>query len=160
MKTMLALLLAGGLAELPAAARDLRCTQASEAEIAALFDRWNASLATRDPRRVAANYAQGAVLLPTVSNLPRTSPALIEDYFTTFLKSKPQGRIDERHVTIGCDMATDVGIYTFTLTDPNGSTRQVKARYSFVYVPEGGSWKILHHHSSAMPEPVALAARQ
>jgi uncharacterized protein (TIGR02246 family) len=30
--------------------------------------------------------------------------------------------------------------------------KKVKARYSFVYVYEDGAWKILHHHSSVMPE--------
>jgi len=157
MTRTLVLLLSAGFAAVPALARTATCTTASEAEIAGLFDRWNASLATLDPARVTANYASGAVLLPTVSNRPRTSPALIEDYFVTFLQAKPQGRINERHVTIGCDMATDVGVYTFTLANPDGSSRQVVARYSFVYVPEGGTWKILHHHSSAMPEPVAAA---
>ena len=31
----------------------------NEAEIAALFDRWNASLATGNPDNVVANYADG-----------------------------------------------------------------------------------------------------
>lgn len=150
---MLALSMLAAAAAAPAAARTETCDAISEAEVARLFDRWNASLATLDPARVAANDARAAVLLPTVSNLPRTTPALITDYFVTFLKQKPQGKIDERHVTIGCDVATDVGVYTFTLQGPDGAPRQVRARYSFVYVPEGGTWKILHHHSSAMPEP-------
>ena len=36
--------------------------------IAALFDEWNAALATKDPETVANLYAHDAVLLPTVSN--------------------------------------------------------------------------------------------
>ncbi len=148
MAAALALALAG-----PAAARSEACAAITEAEVAAAFDRWNASLATLDPARVAANYAKGAVLLPTISNLPRTTPALIQDYFVLFLKARPQGRIDERHVTLGCNMATDAGIYTFRMTAPDGTPQEVRARYTFVLVPEGGQWKILHHHSSAMPEP-------
>ena len=31
---------------------------------------------------------------------------------------------------------------------------KVKGRYSFVYVYEDGEWKISHHHSSVMPEPI------
>jgi uncharacterized protein (TIGR02246 family) len=36
--------------------------------IAALFDRWNEALATKDPATVANMYGHDAVLLPTVSN--------------------------------------------------------------------------------------------
>ena len=40
-----------------------------------------------------------------------------------------------------------------------GSTGdEVKARYSFVYKREEGQWKIAHHHSSMMPEPLLAAS--
>lgn len=39
------------------------CAPADERQIAALFDRWNASLATLDPDKVVANYAPDGVLL-------------------------------------------------------------------------------------------------
>lgn len=124
------------------------CASADPARIAALFDRWNASLATGDPARVAANYAPDAVLLPTVTNEPRSTPADIRDYFVKFLKNKPQGTIDKRIIKIGCNVAQDVGTYTFRFGD--GST--VKARYTYVYEHRDGQWLIAHHHSSAMPE--------
>lgn len=127
------------------------CAPADPQQIAALFDRWNASLATLDPDKVTANYAPDAVLLPTVSNQPRTNPAEIRDYFVKFLKGSPQGRIDQRTVKIGCNVAQDVGIYTFSFKD--GS--QVQARYTYVYEQRDGKWLIAHHHSSAMPEKVA-----
>jgi hypothetical protein len=34
----------------------------------------------------------------------------------------------------------------------------VKGRYSFVYTWEDEQWKILHHHSSVMPEAFLGAA--
>ncbi|MGL4304892.1 MAG: SgcJ/EcaC family oxidoreductase, partial [Mycobacteriaceae bacterium] len=68
----------------------------SKQEVAALFDRWNASLATLDAEKVANEYASDAVLLPTVSNEPRTTRAAIVDYFAKdFLPKKPQGVITE-----------------------------------------------------------------
>ena len=32
----------------------------------------------------------------------------------------------------------------------------VKARYTYNYVKEDGIWKIQHHHSSVMPEEIAI----
>ena len=89
------------------------CIPVTDRQIAALFDRWNASLATGDPDKVIANYASDGVLLPTVSNQPRTNLVEIRDYFVKFLKSKPQGTIDQRIIKIGCNIAQDVGTYTF-----------------------------------------------
>jgi len=124
------------------------CKATNEQQVAALFDRWNASLGTLDPDKVVANYASDGVLLATVSDKPRTNPAEIRDYFVKFLKSGPQGKIDSRTIKIGCNIAQDVGTYTFTLKDG----KKVHARYTYVYEWENGSWLIAHHHSSAMPE--------
>ena len=65
------------------------------AEVSKQFDRWNAALQTGDPKQVAALYAPGGVLLPTVSNQVRTTKEEIEDYFSGFLQLKPQGKIDQ-----------------------------------------------------------------
>lgn len=114
-----------------------------------LFFLWNDALDTLDSQTVTNRYAKNAVLLPTVSDTPRTNAAEIKNYFDNFLKLKPQGVILESHVLVGDNWCKDVGIYEFTLGS-DGS--KVKARYSFVYVFEDGEWKISHHHSSAMPE--------
>merc|ERR1712029_1307153 len=121
----------------------------TEQEVRNLFQLWNSALATEDPDAVAKRYASKAVLLPTVSDVPRTDYNLIKDYFVGFLKKKPQGEILESNVTIGHNWCQDAGIYEFTM----GATGdKVKGRYSFVYVWEDGEWKISHHHSSVMPE--------
>ena len=123
----------------------------SKSEAKALFKLWNDALATLDSDKVAKRYATEAVLLPTVSDIPRTDYDSIKDYFDTFLKKKPQGELLESHQRIGDDWCEDVGIYKFTM-GADGS--KVKARYSFVYVYEDNEWKIAHHHSSVMPEAV------
>ena len=92
---------------LPVQAKDTRnCTKTSTQEITALFDRWNASLATLDPEKMVALYTPEAVLLPTLSNKPRTNPEEIRDYFVHFLEKKPRGTIDFRIIKIGCDSAS------------------------------------------------------
>ncbi|MDH6129765.1 uncharacterized protein (TIGR02246 family) [Kitasatospora sp. GP82] len=124
----------------------------TEGQIAALFDRWNAALATGDANRVADLYAPDAVLLPTVSAEIRTDRAGIVDYFKHFLESKPVGRIQERFIDIlDRTNAVDTGLYQFTLTNQDGSKTKVNARYTFVYELRGGTWLIINHHSSELP---------
>lgn len=130
-------------------ARTEVCKTTSEQEIAALFDRWNQSLQTGDPRKVVANYAEKSVLLATVSNTPRLDPAQKLDYFEHFLENKPFGRIDSRTIEIGCTTAVDAGLYTFTFAKTGAI---VKARYTYTYKWDGSQWLITSHHSSAMPE--------
>lgn len=130
--------------------RTEKCKPISERKIAALFDRWNESLETLDPHKVAANYAEDAILLPTVSNQPKLTQAEREEYFEQFLLDEPSGKIDLRRIYLGCNVAVDAGLYTFTF----GRTGQmVPARYSFTYRWDGEQWLITSHHSSAMPVP-------
>ncbi|HEX4873028.1 MAG TPA: SgcJ/EcaC family oxidoreductase [Nevskiaceae bacterium] len=127
---------------------------AEEREIAALFDRWNAALATGNPDAVAALYAPNAVLLPTVSNEVRDTPEKIRAYFVKFLQAKPQGTINYRQVRrLDDNTALDAGVYTFELVK-DGRKQTVQARYNYLYEKVGGRWLIVNHHSSAMPEPV------
>lgn len=121
----------------------------TEQQVAALFDRWNASLATGDPDKVVANYSEVGVLLPTLSSVPRTTPSAMREYFVEFLKKKPQGSIKDRVVHIGCGVASDTGTYTFTFSD--GSSAE--ARYTYVYDFDStkGKWLIVSHHSSLDP---------
>merc|ERR1719343_844337 len=135
------------------AAKASASAKINEEEVRALFSLWNNALATGDSRIVASRYAESPVLLPTVSDKPRTDFETVKDYFDAFLLKAPQGKILEGYIKIGENWASDTGIYEFTM----GATGDVvKARYSFVYVYEGDEWKISHHHSSVMPEEIAL----
>uniref|UniRef100_A0A7S2QTI1 Calcium/calmodulin-dependent protein kinase II association-domain domain-containing protein n=1 Tax=Chlamydomonas chlamydogama TaxID=225041 RepID=A0A7S2QTI1_9CHLO len=130
-------------------------TAAELAKVRTQFDRWNASLQTKDPKKVAALYAPDAVLLPTVSNKVRTTPEEIEDYFTQFLKLQPFGTVNESDVRLLTpETAIHSGVYTFQL-NKNGFPAKVQARFSFTYKKIDGQWLIIDHHSSGMPEPVA-----
>lgn len=134
------------------------CKATTEQEIAGLFDRWNQALASGDAKKVVAYYASRSILLPTVSNKPRLTPEEKEDYFHHFLENQPSGKIDMRHIQIGCNTALDAGLYTFTYAK-NG--KAISGRYSFTYHWDGKDWLITSHHSSAMPEKTpAPTARQ
>src|SRR5881394_3402854 len=120
-------------------ARMESCKATTEAEIAALFDRWNQSLQTGDPHKVVANYAERSILLPTVSNKPRLTPAEKEDYFHHFLEDRPSDKIDLRTIELGCNTAVDAGLYTFTF-GKTGAT--VSGRYTYTYRWNGSEWLI------------------
>ncbi|WP_171109732.1 MULTISPECIES: SgcJ/EcaC family oxidoreductase [unclassified Streptomyces] len=126
----------------------------TKAEIAGLFDDWNAALQTGDAEKVADLYAKDAVLLPTVSNKVRTDRAGIVDYFEHFQANKPVGKKIETHINIlDNNSALDAGVYQFALTDhETGEKSTVTARYTYEYEKRGGEWRIVNHHSSAMPE--------
>ncbi|MEM7339948.1 MAG: SgcJ/EcaC family oxidoreductase [Actinomycetota bacterium] len=118
-------------------------------DITGLFETWNAALATGDPDQVTQLYATDAVLLPTVSNQVRHTHAEIRDYFVTFLAKSPNGVINEANTrSLTDDLVSNSGVYTFTFGDGSATT----ARFSYLYRREADGWKIIEHHSSAMPE--------
>jgi uncharacterized protein (TIGR02246 family) len=141
--------LTGSISNAAQATRTENCKVTNEKEIASLFDRWNQSLQTGDPHKVVANYAEHSILLPTVSNKPRLTPAEKEDYFQHFLEDRPSGKIDQRFIDIGCNSALDAGLYTFTFAKTGAV---VSGRYSYTYHWDGSKWLITSHHSSVMPE--------
>lgn len=136
-----------------AQAGTMRCAPVTSAAVEQQFATFNQAWATGNPDKVTALFAPDAVLLATVSNTPRTTPAGIRDYFVSFLKNAPMGRIDTSTVKLGCNQASRVGTWTVTLTDARTKAKtDVKARYSFIYKYAQGRWWIDHLHSSMMPE--------
>lgn len=135
------------------------CPIATKAIIEAQFGRFSEAWATRNPDAVTALFTNEPVLLATVSNTPRTTPADVRDYFVSFLRNHPLARLDTSTIEIDCNTASRVGTWTVTLTDPvTGQARDVYARYSFIYRFEDGAWKIDHLHSSMMPEAPTVPA--
>ena len=76
-------------------------TTPTEKEVRALFELWNSALATGDSRIVADRYIKKPMLLPTVSDKPRTDFESVKDYFDAFLLKEPQGKIVEGAIHIG-----------------------------------------------------------
>ena len=54
------------------------------------------------------------------------------------------------------EVAVSTGGYVLTWPDP--AARRVPARFSFVYHRSAAGWRIVDHHSSAMPDPQAVLA--
>ncbi len=154
---------ASALLAVPAQAHDhkkvqMSCTVATPAQVEAQFARFNNAWATKSPETVTKLFSRNAVLLPTVSNQPRTDHAGIRDYFVKFLAGSPQGKINTSTVKVGCNSAARLGTWSVTMNGADGRPQTVHGRYSFMYVYEDGDWKIDHLHSSLNPEPMRTAS--
>ena len=126
-------------------------TKQSTARGLALFERWNRSLGTGDPQKVADQYWPDSVLLPTVDGKVHDTRAERVEYFTHCLEQKPRGTWVESVVRdIGPKRVLLLGLYYFAV-GKDGKPGVVQARASFVFERRGGTWKVLHHHSSKLP---------
>ena len=102
---------------------------------------------------VTALFAPDAVLLPTLSDEERTTPAGIRKYFVHFLEKSPVAHIDSSSIRLGCNMASRMGNWSVDLTDAKtGAKTMAKARHTFVYRYADGGWRIEHLHSSLLPD--------
>ncbi len=132
----------------------MKCAIPTTQEVSAFLTQWTDALKTKNPDIMTSLYADNAVLLPTLSNQPRMNHQTMRAYFVEFLKKKPVASINQTFINLGCNWASNTGIYTFQLTDekePN-KTKKAKARFSYVYEKVDGKWLIINHHSSVMPE--------
>jgi hypothetical protein len=102
---------------------------------------------------VMALYAPNAVLLATVSEQIRDEPQELRDYFNFFTKLSKLSASDYKPtIRVYDDMAINSGYYTFSFETAPGVTKQVPARYTFVYQKVNDKWMIVEHHSSVIPE--------
>lgn len=147
---------AGSLAVLPETATAAAPAQlafhgvSTREQSAALFDQWNAALATGDPKKVNALYSSDALLLPTVAAGMFDTPTERTGYFTHFLENNPTGVVTESTSRrLGPSSIENSGLYTFTMKKTG---QVIPARFTFIYEYQHGQWEIVAHHSSRVPE--------
>ena len=117
-----------------------------------LTQTWLRTVCTRNPAAVANLYARDGILVGTVAQRIKQTPAEIQTYFDTFLaKEGICGNVTSQMSQEYPGWAIDTGTYTFSWTE-NGNVVEVPARYTFVWRKTPQGWKIANHHSSALPE--------
>ena len=99
------------------------------------------------------------MLWGTLSPTVRSDPGAVKAYFVGAFQALPKATVKfgDQLIRVYGDTAVNTGYYTFSFTK-DGETKSIPARYSFTYVEDGNDWKIVDHHSSAMPAPAAAAA--
>lgn len=127
-----------------------------EASVRAATDAWIDAFNRADVAAIAALYDPHAVLWGTTAVEPITTPQGIQAYFAAVFALRPVPRMALGMAlprTLG-EVAISTGHYTLTLAPPP-QAREVPARFSFTYHRTAGAWRIVDHHSSAMPVPLA-----
>lgn len=131
-----------------------------EASVRAATENWIAAFNRADAAAVCALYDPRAVLWGTTADQLITSPQGIRSYFDAVFALRPVPRmaLGETLPRVFGDVAVSTGHYTLTLA-PAPQLREVPARFSFTWQRTAGVWRIVDHHSSAVPTPLnALAA--
>jgi uncharacterized protein (TIGR02246 family) len=123
---------------------------APKEEVASATETW--ALGEDDPEKVLPLYADDAVLWGTLSPKVRSDRAALRDYFVTAFKVLPGLKVTfgEQLIRVYGGTAVNTGYYTFSYLK-DGETKTLPARYSFTFVKNGETWRIVDHHSSAMP---------
>ena len=108
---------------------------------------WVEKIRTNDHNQVVELYHDDGLLLGTFSDIERLGHDLILKYFENLLKSQVDVEIVTQHKHETDSLIVNSGLYNFIV---DGKT--VNARFSFVFIKTGDTWKILSHHSSVLPE--------
>src|SRR4249919_1653126 len=127
--------------------------------VAAAVEKWASVFAENNPDAILALYSKDAVLWGTLSPTVRSDPAALKAYFVGAFQALPKATVKfgDQLIRVYGDTAVNTGYYTFSYTK-DGETKSIPARYSFTYVKDGNDWKIVDHHSSAVPAPAPAAA--
>jgi uncharacterized protein (TIGR02246 family) len=128
-------------------------------DVAAAGQKWGTVFAENNPDTMVPFYAKDGVLWGTLSPTVRSDPGAVKAYFVGAFQALPKATVKfgDQLIRVYGDTAVNTGYYTFSYTK-DGETKSIPARYSFTYVKDGNEWKIVDHHSSAMPAAPAAAA--
>jgi uncharacterized protein (TIGR02246 family) len=140
-----AMLAASMLTTAPACADD-------RADVEAATNRWVDAFNRKSTREIVSLYAADAVLFGTSSPVLRDQPGLIGDYFKDLpALGDAVITVEDHRVQLFGDIAISTGFYTRS-SKQDGETVRNPARFTFVYQKRNGTWLILNHHSSALPQ--------
>ena len=130
-------------------------------DVAAATQKWATVFADNNPDTILPLYAKDlplyakdGVLWGTLSPSVRSDPAAVKAYFAGAFQALPKATVKfgDQLIRVYGNTAVNTGYYTFSYTK-DGETKSIPARYSFTFVKDGNEWKIVDHHSSAMPAP-------
>ena len=117
-----------------------------------MINQWLQYVNEHNVEKVVGLYADDATLWGTFSEKRRDGTHLIREYFDHFLSlDSLEAVVTQMTTRMLGNSKIYSGQYTFRYQEDN-TTRQVKARFTFVTGIQEGSERILEHHSSEIPK--------
>src|SRR6516225_11422384 len=112
-------------------------TAGPKEDVAAAGQKWATVFAENNPDAMLPFYAKDAVLWGTLSPTVRSDPGAIKAYFVGAFQALPKATVKfgDQLIRVYGNTAVNTGYYTFS------------------YIKDGEDWKIVDHHSSAVPTP-------
>ena len=111
---------------------------------------WMSLAESGDQKAVLDLYAKEASLIPTLWNMPRETSVQRAEYFEMFVP-RIVGEVTPGYIR-ETKIAEDTYLY-FGILDFDLDIGKTGARKSFlIHKENNGDWKIMHHHSSQLPE--------
>jgi uncharacterized protein (TIGR02246 family) len=129
--------------------------------IKTLDAQWVEAIASKDVAKIAAFYADDAVLLPP-NEEAKTGEAIKQAWADTVGMPNVHLAFAPTRVEIDKDgsMAIDVGTYTFSFDSPKGKVED-HGKYAQVWEKKDGGWKCavdMYNSSVPLPAPMEIAA--
>jgi uncharacterized protein (TIGR02246 family) len=148
-KTLLLLVLPALLLAAPARAQ-------TEADLAAVLDRWASTYGTATSgAEMLPLYHPDAVFFGTTFAEPFVGRDSFAPYFQQQFDNYPTRTltfIDPVIVLVTPDVGTATGLYRFDVATATGQRAQALYRFSFAMIRTDEGWQIIQHHSSALPQ--------
>ena len=120
--------------------------------VESLLHGWLKAVCSGNPRSVVGLYSLDGVLVGTFAQTIKQGHKALLGYFQYFMSRKGLcGEVDSLIVQYAGNVAIASGTYTFFWVGEDGQPTEAKARYTFVFAPTPYGWRIVNHHSSAIP---------
>ncbi len=122
-------------------------------QVYAIFEQWLQAVNQGDLQTLLGLYDSQAVLIPTFSERPLSTPAELKRYFESLAQREGLRIVFEPQTLIIQPIHASIfilsGVYEWRFL-VEGKEQRLKARFSYVVDPSRPA-PILHHHSSQVP---------
>lgn len=139
------------ISQIPEYVVDEQLHQDERAAIRRMSERWEHSLNNHKPEQTVSLYDNSFYLYATLKTKISTYDELMVYFKKLAEKDSFKVVFSDQNIRVYGAVAVNSGLYTFSYLE-NGKKVEIPARFTFVYLLNPEGWRIVDHHSSALPE--------